>query len=92
MPTTEPISIPEIDGTHVVTMVVDPMKCDTCTSSRTTAEAVVSYEDSKTHGNDSISATSEEQHQKEESVQRKRSRSPGGDLTAVRIQTYDFCL
>jgi hypothetical protein len=92
MPTTEQISTPEIGGTHVVTMMVDPMKYDTCASSRATTEAVVSYEDLKTHDNDSISATSEDQHQKEGSVQRKSSRSPGGDLTAVRIQTYDFRL
>ena len=92
MPTTEPISTPEIDGTRVVSVVIDPMKFDTCASSRATTEAVVSYEDSKTHVNDSISATSEEQHQKEESDQRKHSRSPGGDLTAVRLPTYDFCL
>lgn len=89
MPTTEPISTPEISITHVVTVVFDPVKYDSYISSQGVTDAVPLQGDQATHVNELLSTTSGRQRETQDSVHRKRqTRSPSTDLTAVRIPTY----
>jgi len=89
MPTREPISTPDIDVTHVVTVLVDTVKYDSINGSRGVMEEESQDEDIATPMMDVVHTSTATQSESSNSLGKvSQSREFPHDFTSVRIPTY----
>ena len=88
MPTREAIQTSTVDVTHVVNVVVDPVKYDNCTFPRAVSEKVPRDEELLEPMEDVLPTSSAAQSESSSALSKKtQSRALSQDYTSIRIPT-----